>query len=135
MKLKIIVLASSTFHSSSLEQVTYLKISFCQLGCEHELHMEVNLVGRIEEDDAFLEGRMWLGDEKNFDHDFHKSVVSELAGNDELSDGPEVGSNEGEEEGYECMAEPVQSFTKAHSAYKTAISFLMHHTNEHERLF
>ena len=44
-------------------------------------------------------------------------------------------SNEGEEEGYECEAEPVQSFTKAHSAYKTAISFLMHHTNEHERIF
>ena len=91
---------SSTFHSSSLEQVTYLKIPFCQLGCEPELNMEVNLVGSIEEDDAFQEGRMWLGDEKNFDHDFHKSVVIELGGNDELCDGPEVGSNEGEEEGY-----------------------------------
>ena len=100
VKLKIIVLASSTFHSSSLEQVTYLKIPFCQLGCEPELNMEVNLVGSIEEDDAFQEGRMWLGDEKNFDHDFHKSVVIELGGNDELCDGPEVGSNEGEEEGY-----------------------------------
>jgi len=52
-----------------------------------------------------------------------------------LCDDPEVGSSEGEEEGYECMAEPVQSFIKAHSAYKPAISFLMHHTNEHEGIF
>jgi len=43
-------------HSSSLEPVTYLKIPFCQLGCEPELHMEVNLVGSIEQDDAFQEG-------------------------------------------------------------------------------
>ena len=48
--------ASSKFHSSSFEQVTYLKISFCQLRCEPELHMEVNLVGSIEQDDAFQEG-------------------------------------------------------------------------------
>jgi len=78
---------------------------------------------------------VWLGDEKNFDLSFHKSVVSELAGIDELCDDPEIRSNEGEEEGYECEAEPVQSFTKAHSAYETAMSFLMHHTNEHDRIF
>jgi hypothetical protein len=38
---------------------------------------------------------MWLGNEKNFDLSFHKSVVSEIAGIDELCDDPEVGSNEG----------------------------------------
>lgn len=133
VKLKIVVLAISTFHSSSLEQVTYLTISFCQFGCEPELHMEVNLVCSIEQDDAFQEGWVWLGDEKNFDLSFHKSVVSELAtcgisGIDELCDDSEAGSN-GEDEGYECEAEPV------HSAYETAMSFFMHHTNEHDRIF
>ena len=140
VKLKIIVLACSTFHNSSLEQVTYLTISFCQFGCEPELHMEVNFVCSIEQDDAFQEGWMWLGDEKNFDLSFHKSVVTELAtcgisGIDKLFDDSEVGSNEGEEVGYECEAGPVQSFTKVHSAYETAMSFFMHHTNEHNRIF
>jgi len=140
VKLKIIVLARNTFHSSSLEQVTYLTISFCQFGCEPELHMEVNFVCSIEQDDAFQEGWMWHGEEKNFDLSFHKSVVSELAmcgisGIDKLCDDSEVGSNEGEEVGHECEAEPVQSFSKVHSAYETAISFFMHHTNEHYRIF
>jgi len=140
VKLKIIVFASSTFHISSLEQVTYLTISFCQFGCEPELHMEVNLVCSIEQDDAFQEGWLWLGDEKKFDASFHKSVVSELAtcgilGIDELCDDSEVGTSEGEEEGYECEAEPALSFTKVHSAYETAISFFMNHTNEHDRIF
>ena len=140
MKLKIIVFASSTFHSSSLEQVTYLTISFCQFGHEPELHMEVNLVCIIEQDDAFLEGWMWPGDEKNFDLIFHKYVVSELAtcgisGIDELCDDSDVGSSEGEEEGYECETEPVLSFSKVHSAYETAKSFFMHNTNEHDRIF
>jgi len=140
MKLKIIVLASSTFHSSSLEQIINVTIYFCQFGCEPELHMEVNFVCSIEQDDAFQEGWMWLGDEKNFDLSFHKSVVSELAtcgisGIDELCGDSEVGSIEGEEEGYESEAESVQSFTKVHSSYETVISFFMHHTNEHGRIF
>lgn len=83
---------------------------------------------------------MWLGDEKNFDLSFHKCVVNELAtcgisGIDELYDDSEVWSSEGEEEGCECVAEPVLSFTKAHSAFETAISIFMHHTNEHDRIF
>jgi len=102
--------------------------------------MEVNFVCSIEQDDAFQEGWMWHGEEKNFDLSFHKSVVTELAtcgisGIDKLFDDSEVGSNEGEEVGYECEAGPVQSFTKVHSAYETAMSFFMHHTNEHNRIF
>jgi len=140
VKLKIIVFASSTFHISSLDQVTCLTISFCQFGCEPELHMELNLVCRTEQEDAFQEGWMWHGDEKNFYLIFHKCVVSELAtcgisGIDDLYDDSEVGSCEGEEEDYEFEAEPVLSFTKVHSAYETAISFFMCHTNEHDRIF
>jgi hypothetical protein len=83
---------------------------------------------------------MWLGDENNFDLFFHKCVVSELAmcgisGNDELCDDSEVGRSEGEEEGYECEAEPVLSFTIVHSACETAMSFFMNDTNEHDRIF
>ena len=83
---------------------------------------------------------MQLGDEKNFDLSFHTSVVSALAtcgisGIDELCDDSEAGSNEGEEEGYESEAEPVQSFSKVHSGNETAISFFTHHTNEHDRIF
>ena len=78
---------------------------------------------------------MWLGYEKNFGLRFHKSLVSELTGIDEMCDDPEVGRNEGEEEGYECEAEPVQSFTKGQSAYKTAKIFLMQHSIQHAEYF
>jgi hypothetical protein len=44
-----------------------------------------------------------------------------ISGIDELCDDFEVGSSEVEEEGYECAAEPVLSFTKVHSVYETAI--------------
>jgi hypothetical protein len=52
-----------------------------------------------------------------------------------LCDDSEVQSNEEEEEGCECEAEAVLSFTKVHSAYETVKSFFMHHTNVHDRIF
>jgi hypothetical protein len=116
---------------------------FCQCGCEPELHIEANLGSSIEEeeeDDAFQEGCIWPGAEKDVDLNFHVSVDNELAtcgisGIDELCDVHEVGSSEGEEEEDECEAEPLLSFTTVYLAYETAKSFLMYHINEHDRIF